>query len=172
MKWSDLENIAWDSNETTADWVKTLNDLRGLIDAADKEDKRSALAAKLDEFADRSNSDDLLTITKLDTSARKYARALRNTNIEERTKSLSAASDEYVSAVKEFSEATVGLKKEASLLRAERFVASIAALTQMISSLIVLSQAIGSKDDSSLVKAINEAVKSAQKLRSILETPS
>ena len=109
MNWSTLDSIDWDSLEATADWVKILNDLRGLIDSADDKDKRSKLAAKLDEFADHSVSDDLLTITRLDASARKSARALRNANITERIQELAAASAEYQAAVKEFTAATAGL---------------------------------------------------------------
>ena len=172
MNWSTLDSIDWDSLETTADWVKTLNDLRGLIDTADDKDKRSKLATKLDEFADHSVSEDLLTITKLDASARKSARALRNANIEQSIQELAAASAEYQTAVKEFSAATAGLKKEASLLRAEKFTSAVTALSETISSLKTLSQVISGDNDAKLADAINEAVKSAQKLRGILETPA
>lgn len=171
MNWSTLDTIDWDSLESTTDWVKTLNDLLGLIDTADDKNKRSKLATKLDEFADNSKSEDLVTITKLDASARKSARALRNTNITERIQELTAASAEYQSTIKEFAAATAGLKKEASLLRAEKFTASVTALTETIASLKTLSQVISGENDTKLANAINETVKSAQKLRGILETP-
>lgn len=170
MNWSTLDSIDWDSLETTADWVKILNDLRGLIDTADDKNKRNKLATKLDEFADHSTSEDLLTITKLDASARKSARALRNVNITESIQELAAASAEYQAAVKEFTAATAGLKKEASLLRAEKFTAAVTTLTETISSLNAVSQVISGDNDVELADAINEAVKSAQNLRGILET--
>jgi len=99
MNWSTLDSIDWSSVQTTADWVKTLNDLQGLIDSADSSDKRSRLAAKLDEFADNSSSDDLATIIKLDAAARKAARALRNDNITQRIDALAAASAEYQASI-------------------------------------------------------------------------
>lgn len=170
MNWSTLDSIDWNSLETTADWVKILNDLRGLIDTADDNDKRIKLATKLDEFADHSVSDDLLMITKLDASARKSARALRNANITESIQELAVASAEYQTAVKEFTAATAGLKKEALLLRAEKFTTAVTALTETISSLKAVMLVTSSDNDEKLVDAINEAVKSAQKLRGILET--
>lgn len=176
MNWSTLGSIDWDSlkaTATTTDWVKTLNDLRGLIDTADDMDKRSKLATKLDEFADHSySSEDYLTIIKLDASARRSARALRNTNIDQSIQELAAASAEYQTAVKELTAATAGLKKEASLLRAEKFTAAVTALTETISSLKTVSEVISDDNNAKLTNAINEAVKSAQKLRGILETPA
>jgi hypothetical protein len=166
MNWNSLDSIDWDEFEATADWIKVLNDLRGLIETADSAEKRGKLADKLDEFADHSSSEDLGTITKLDTSARKAARALRIAEITERIQTLAAASADYQTAVKEFSAVTAGLKKEASLLRAERFTKSVTALTETISSLKNLSQVIEGEN------AITEAVKSAQKLRAILEKPT
>lgn len=169
MNWSTLDAIDWDGLETTADWVKTLNDLRGLIDTADDKDKRDKLATQLDEFANHSVSDDLFAIIKLDASARKTARALRNSIITESIQELAEASAEYQAAVKEFTAATAGMKKEASLLRAEKFTAAVTALTETISSLKDVSQVISDGNDAKLTDAINEAVKSAQKLRGILE---
>jgi hypothetical protein len=169
MNWESLSSIDWDEFETTADWVKLLNDLLGLKESADGPAKRDRLADKLDEFADRSVSDDLATITKLDASARKAARALRNASISESIKELAAASADYQAAVKEFSAASASLKKEASLLRLERFTAATRSLTETISSLKTLSQVVSSKDDKKLAAAIAQAVKSAQELRSILE---
>ncbi len=172
MNWNSLDAIDWDDVETTADWIKILNDLRGLIDTADSGVKLKKLADKLDEFADHSVSEDLDTITKLDASARKAARALRMTDIAQRIQTLASASADYQAAVKEFSAASAGLKKEASLLRAEKFSASVTALTETISSLKNLSQVVSDEDDTKLVGAIDDAVKSAQKLRSILEKPA
>jgi hypothetical protein len=172
MNWNALDSIDWESLETTEDWAKTLNDLRGLIDSADNKDKRAKLAAKLDEFADHSVSDDLVTITKLDTSARRAARALRSSNVSERIQELSAASKEYQAAVKEFSAATAGLKKEASLLRAEKVTEAVRALTATISSLKTLSQVVGDGNDAKVGDAISEAVNAAKKLRDILERPA
>lgn len=172
MNWDSLDSIDWDGVDTTEGWIKLLNDLRTLIDTADEKEKRSRLAEKLDEFADKSTSEDLMTITKLDASARKSARALRMTNITLRTQELAAASAEYKDAVKEFTAAATALKKEASLLRAEKFAAAVNALTETISSLNNLSNLVNSQDEAQLVEAINTAVKSAQKLRGILEAPA
>jgi hypothetical protein len=170
MNWSTLDSIDWDSVQTTADWVKTLNDLQGLISSADTPDKRSQLAGKLDEFADHSSSEDLATIIKLDAAARKAARALRNENIAQRISELSAASADYQAAVKEFSAASAILKKEASVLRAEKLTQALSSLTDTISALKTLSNVIGTKDDElQLATAITQASQSAQKLRALLE---
>ena len=169
MKFEDLSSIDWAAFETTADWVKVLNDLRSLIDQADTSAKRSNLADKLDEFADKSVSEDLVTITKLDGSARKAARALRDENINQRIQELAASSAEFQSAVKELSAATAGLKKEASVLRLERFSTATAALTSTISSLNNLATVVDSRNEDKLAGAIGQAIKSAQSLRKILE---
>jgi hypothetical protein len=172
VNWAKLDSIDWDEFETTADWAKILNDLLGLVDTASDEGKRTKLATALDEFADHSVSDDLTTITKLDASARKAARALRITNMQERNAALAAASSDYQAAVKEFSAATAGLKKEASLLRLEKFTDSINALTGTITSLKTLAQVIEDEQNDKLKGAVDEAVKSAKKLRDILEKPA
>jgi hypothetical protein len=169
MKFEDLSSIDWAQFDTTADWVKVLNDLRGLIDQADSSDKRSKLADKLDEFADNSVSEDLVTITKLDAAARKAARALRDEDVRRRVQELAASSAEFQSAVKELAAATADLKKEASVLRLERFSTAAAALTSTISSLNNLTQVIDSRNENKLAGAIGEAIKSAQALRKILE---
>jgi len=170
MNWSTLDSIDWSSVQTTADWVKTLNDLQGLIDSADSSDKRSRLAAKLDEFADNSSSDDLATIIKLDAAARKAARALRNDNITQRIDALAAASAEYQAVVKEFSAASAALKKEASVLRAEKLTQAVSSLTDTISALKTLSNVIDTQDELQLAAAITQASQSAQKLRELIET--
>ena len=170
MNWNTLDDIDWDSFESTQDWVKVLNDLRGLIDTADTAAKRAKLADTLDEFADRSTSDDLALIVKLDASARKAARALRKTNIADSVAELAAASAEYQAAVKEFAAASAVLKKEASLLRAEKFTQAVSSLTDTISAVKSLTQIVTSQDDPKLAAAITRAVESAQKLRGMLES--
>ncbi len=169
MNWTTLNSIDWDSVQTTADWVKTLNDLQGLIDSADTPDKRSQLAGKLDEFADNSSSEDLATIIKLDAAARKSARALRNDNIAQRIGELAAAAAEYQAAVKEFAAATSILKKEAGVLRAEKLTQAVSSLTGTISALKTLSSVVDTQDELKLAAAITQASKSAQKLRELLE---
>ena len=169
MKIEDLASIDWDQFETTADWVKVLNELRGLIDQSDTPAKRSALAAKLDEFADHSVSEDLATITKLDTSARMAARALRDENINQRIQELAASSAEFQTAVKELSAATAGLKKEASVLRLERFRTATAALTSTISSLSDLAKVVEDGNEDKVKGAIGKVIENAQSLRKLLE---
>jgi hypothetical protein len=172
MNFDTLDGIDWDGLKSTEDWIKTLNDLRGLIDSADTPAKRDKLADKLDEFADHSTSDDLATIVKLDSSARKAARALRKANIADSVAELAAASSEFQSAVKEFNAASAALKKEASLLRAEKFTAAVSALTGTISAVKGLTQVVLDQDDPKLAAAITAAVNSAQKLRTLLEAQS
>jgi hypothetical protein len=158
--------------QTTADWVKVLNDLQGLIDSADTSDKRSRLATKLDEFADNSTSEDLATIVKLDAAARKCARALRNDNITQRIDALAAASADYQAIVKEFSAVSAALKKEASALRAEKLTQAISSLTETISALKTLANVIDTDDELQLAGAITQASQSAQKLRELIEAAS
>jgi hypothetical protein len=169
MKWNALESIDWSEFASTADWVKLLNDLLALQESADTPQKRDLLADKLDEFADHSSSEDLATITKLDAAARKAARALRLADIEQSVKELAAAAADYQAAVKELTAASASLKKEAALLRLEKFGAATASLTETISSLKNLSQVVSANDEKKLAAAIDRAVKSAQELRSILE---
>jgi hypothetical protein len=169
MKFEDLASIDWDQFETTADWVKVLSELRGLIDQADTATKRSSLAAKLDEFADRSASEDLATIIKLDASARKAARALRDENVNQRIEELAASAAEFQTAVKELSAAAADLKKEASVLRLERFRTATAALTSTISSLSDLAKVVEDGNEAKLKGAIGKVIENAQSLRKLLE---
>lgn len=169
MNWDNLNSIYWDNLESTADWVKTLNDLLELANGADSPEQRRQMADKLDEFADNSSSDDLTTITKLDAAARKAARALRNQNIEQRIQELAAASGDYRTAVKELDAATASLKKEAGALRAEKVIAAVSSLSDTILSLKNLSQVVKDGDDGKLADAIKQSIESAQKLRGILE---
>jgi DNA-binding ferritin-like protein (Dps family) len=169
MKWNALQSIDWSEFETTADWVKLLNELLALVESADTAEKRELVADKLDEFADRSSSEDLATITKLDAAARKAARALRVLEMQQRVSELAAASADYHAAVKELTAASAGLKKEAALLRLEKFGAATTALTETIASLKNLSHVVSASDEKKLAGAIERAVKSAQELRSILE---
>jgi 5'-deoxynucleotidase YfbR-like HD superfamily hydrolase len=169
MNWDMLDAIDWESHTTTEDWVKTLNGLQSLIATADTSEKRTALADKLDEFAENSTGGDLATLVKLDRAAWKAALALRNDDTDARIRELEAASGDFKAAVKDFSAATAVLKKEASLLRAEKFTAAVTSLTDMISAVKNLTQVAEDDEDEALVKAVEQVVKSAQKLRGILE---
>lgn len=169
MNWDNLNDIDWDGFVSTADWVKTLNDLLALANSADSPDKRNQMADKLDEFADNSNSDDLTTITKLDAAARKAARALRNQNIAQGIQELATVSGEYRTAVKELDAATAILKKEAKVLRAEKFTAATTSLSDTILSLKNLAQVAKDGNNAELIDAINQSIANAQKLRGILE---
>lgn len=169
MNWNDLNSIDWNGLESTADWVKILNDLLELSKSADSKSERDQIAYKLDEFADNSSSDDLTTITKLDAAARKAARALRNQNIEQSIQELASASADYRTAVKELDAATAILKKEAGVLRAEKITAAVSSLSDTILSLKNLSQAVKDGNDGKLIDAINQSIENAQKLRGILE---
>ena len=170
MNWDTLDAIDWDAFEATEDWIKALNDLRGLIDSADTSQKRDLLAGKLDEFADHSRSEDLATIVKLDSSARRTARALRRASIDQSIAELAAASAEFQTAVKEFTAASETLKKEASFLRMEKFTQAVSSLTETISAVKSLTQVVKAEDDPKLAAAITRAVESAQKLRALLES--
>jgi hypothetical protein len=172
MTLEDLDSIEWDELESTEDWVKMLNDLLGLVDGAQTPARRDALAAALDEFADRSTSEDLSTITKLDAAARKAARALRKSDIAASVNELAAASADFRAAVKELGAATAGLRKEAAKLRAEKITVAVSSLTETIGSLKNLSQVLQSEDGDKIAAAIKEAMQSAQKLRTLLEKPA
>ena len=93
------------------------------------------LAAKLDEFADKYSGDELSLTTKLDSAARKAARALRNENIDQGIKDLALATSDYRAAVKELDVVTASLKKEASVLRVESFTSAVSSLSETILSL-------------------------------------
>jgi len=172
MKWEDLGAIDWSVHESTADWVKLLNELLELSKSADTDQKSSNLADALDSFADNSSSDDLSIITKLDASARKAARALRLADITQRVRDLDAASADYRATVKELDAATASLKKETRLLRAEKVTAAVGALTDTVLALNQLSQTLSEQDSAKLTDAIQQAIKTAQKLRTILEAPA
>lgn len=169
MNWDDLNSINWGELESTADWVKTLNDLLELANTANTKGKRGQMADALDEFADNSSSDDLTAITKLDAAARKAARALRSDNIAQGVQELAAASADYRTAVKELDAATASLKKEAGALRAEKLTAAVSSLSDTILSLKNLSQAVKDENNGKLIDAINQSIDNAQKLRGILE---
>lgn len=170
MNWDDLNSMDWSALNSTADWVKALNDLLELAKTANSPERRGLMADKLDEFADNSSSDDLATITKLDAAARKAARALRNQNIEQGIQELAAASADYRSAVKELDAATAVLKKESEGLRAEKLSTAVSSLSNAILSLKSLSKTIKDESDNSLTDAISQSIDNAQKLRSILES--
>lgn len=171
MTLDDLAKIEWESFEATADWTKVLNDLLGMTDAASAAQRRGELADALDNFADRSTSEDLDVITRLDQVARKAARALRKADITASIGQLQSASADFQAIVKEFSAASAMLRKEASTLRAEKFTAAVSSLTETIASLKLLSQAVVTVDQQNLAPAIAQAVASAQALRELLEKP-
>jgi hypothetical protein len=146
-----------------------LNELMGLVELANTASGRDALADALDMFADSSDADDLATITRLDASARKTARALRNQNDAESIAQLAAASAGFRDTVKDFTVSTLSLKQEASMQRAEKLTAASASLTDTIASLKNLAQIVSNGKDAELLMAMDEAVASAQKLRGLLE---
>lgn len=172
IAWNNLETMDWSLFQTTADWVKLLNDLLELTNSADTAEKRDRLADALDNFADNSRSDDLTTITRLDAAARKAARGLRASNIAESIAELKSASLDYRVAVKEFDAVTAELKKETRLLRAEKVTAVVSALTDTVTALNNLSESMSDQDDAKVIDAIKQTVRSAQKLRGILEAPA
>lgn len=172
MTLEELKSIDWDALESTEDWVKRLNDLLGLVESAQASNKRDLLADTLDEFADRSTSEDLSTITKLDAAARKAARALRREDISARVSELGAASADFQAALKELGAASADLKKAAAKLRAEKITAAVNSLTDTIGSLKNLSQVLDTGERDKIAAAIKEAVQSAQKLRTLLEKPA
>jgi len=171
MNFDQLDALDFEGVDSTADWVKLLNDLLGLAQAGGTTAQLGLLADRLDDFADKSSSEDLDAITKLDRIARKTARAIRLEHAQELVKSLQSASSEFQALTKELKVASETLRKEASLLRAEKFTAAVTSLTDTISSLKDLSKAVASDDETDLAKAITQAVASAQKLRALLEKP-
>jgi arginine/lysine/ornithine decarboxylase len=172
MNFSDCASIDWSAFRTTAEWTKLLNDLLGLTEIASAPEQRAILADRLDEFADHSSSDDLDVITKLDTVARRAARSLRKEDIARSIAELNAANSEFRAVAKEFSAASVALKKEASKLRAEVFDAAVTSLTETISSLKSLSQVVATDADGKLATAIAQAILSTQELRALIERPA
>lgn len=172
ISWNNLQTIDWPATQTTAYWVKALNELLALAADADTPHQCGALADVLDEFADSSNSDDLATITSLDKAARKAARSLRLADVAQRIQALQEASSEYRAAVKVLDAATSGLQKETRLLRAQKVNAAVTSLTGTILALNNLSQSVKAPDDVKLADAINQAALSMKKLRSLLEVPA
>jgi hypothetical protein len=170
INWDSLASIAWGSLSSTADWAAMLNGLLGLAASADSGDKSNQLADRLDEFADKANSDDLQAISKLCDAAGKAARALRSADMTQRVQELAAANSVYQEAAGTIAAATTGLTQEASLLRAEKFTATVNALTQTISSLTTLSKVARDDNNATLVAAINDALASAQKLHDLIKT--
>jgi flavin-binding protein dodecin len=172
ISWNNLDNIDWPATQATAYWVKTLNELLMLTTDANTPEKCNTLADVLDQFADSSNGDDLATITNLDKVARKTARSLRMADITQRLQALEAASSDYRAAVKLLDAATSGLQKETRLLQAEKINAAVTALTGTILTLNTLTQSMTTKDDATLMNAINQAAQSMKNLRNILEVPA
>jgi len=172
VNFDDLASIDWTACENTAQWARLLNDLLALGAQADSTDRRDRLADGLDAFANKSNSVDMDIIKKLDAAAGKAARALRLQNMEDNVSQLAADTPAFQAAVKDFNAVSAGLKKEASLLRAETFSAAVQTLTGTITSLNALGQAVNAADDAKIVAAAAQAVQSVQKLRALLEKPA
>lgn len=172
MNVDDLASIDWATYETTAQWARLLNDLLALGAQANSADRRDRLADTLDAFTNKSNSVDMDAIKKLDAAAGKAARALRLQNMDDNVNQLAADNPPFQAALKDFNAVSAGLKKEASLLRAETFNAAIQTLTSTITSLNALSQAIDAGGDAKIIAATAQAVQSAQKLRALLEKPA
>lgn len=172
MNFDQLDALDFSEFDSIADWTKLLNDLLGLAQAGGTADQLLALADKLDEFADKSSSEDLDAITKLDRIARRAARAIRLDDATNRIAELQGTSSDFQALAKELGAATAALRKETSTLRAEKFTTAITSLTDAISSLKHLADAVSSDDDSDLSKAITQAMSSAQKLRALLERPA
>ena len=172
MTWDELAGIVWPEGEPTAVWAATLSALLELAKSAETSGKRNLLADTLDRFADNSSADDLTTIAKLDATARKCGRGLRGIDIGDAIAALKASSAVYQTAVKELDVAMAGLKKEAKVLRAEKFNAAVVSLTDTITALKNLGGAVKAQDAVKLKDGISSALASAQKLREILEAPA
>ena len=172
MNFDDLASIDWTTFESTAQWARLLDDLLALAAQADSADRRDKLADGLDAFTNKSNSVDMDVIKKLDAAAGKAARALRLQNMGDNVNQLAADNPAFQAAVKDFNAVSAGLKKEASLLRAETLNAAIQTLTGTITSLNALSQVVNADDDAKIIAAAAQAVQSAQKLRALLEKPA
>ena len=172
MTWDEVPTLVWPEGEPTAAWAATLSALMELAKTADSGDKRNLLADALDSFADNSTAEDLTTIGKLDSTARKCARGLRAITIADAIEALKASSAVYQTAVKELDVAMAGLKKEAKALRAEKFNAAVVSLTDTITALKNLGGAVKAQDAAKLKAGISSALTSAQKLRDILEAPA
>lgn len=170
--WNNPQNIDWPATESTAYWVKALNELLELAPYADTPHKCSALADALDQFSDSSNSDDLATITSLDKVARKAARSLRMADMAQRIQTLEAACSDYRAVVKALDAATSSLQKEARLLRAQKVTAAVTSLTGTILTLNHLAQSVAPQEDVQLMEAIDQAARSMKKLRGLLELPA
>ncbi|MDO8653502.1 MAG: hypothetical protein Q7R66_15065 [Undibacterium sp.] len=172
INWNAMEAFSWDDLASSEEWVKHLNAFldRAKIETDPK--KRDRIAAKLDEFADKYSGDELSLTTKLDSAARKAARALRNENIDQGIKDLALATSDYRAAVKELDVVAASLKKEASVLRAESFTSAVSCLSETILSLKNLSQTLKDGDTKDLAAAITESIENVQQLRNKLEAAS
>ena len=145
---------------------------RNCVSASSRIITRCSSYARLVLSADHSASDDLDVITRLDSVARRAARALRLADIAASVAELQVASGDFRVIVKEFSAASVALRKEATTLRAERLTAAVSSLTGTISSLKALEAAVKGDQDQDVVLAISRLVANAQSLRSQLERPT
>jgi hypothetical protein len=172
MNFDDLPGIDWDAIDSTADWTRLLDDLLALARSAGTAEQREILADTFDAFADRSTSDDLALVTRLDGVARKSARALRKQDIAASVAALAAASSEFQTIAREFGAVSAALKQQASQLRAEKFTAAVTSLTQTIASLESLSQAVATDGDDALAAAIADALLGAQRLRALIDKPA
>ena len=169
MTFDDLSSIDWESLSATTQWAKQLDSLLALAPLAGTTGQRGQLANALDAFAEHSSSRDFEIITRFNHVARRPARALRDTSIDEALAALEAASGEFKAISKEVGAVTSSLQKEAAVLRAERLRTAVTSLTDTISSLRAVSQSMGDSDDTKLITALSQAVASAQKLRGLIE---
>jgi hypothetical protein len=170
VTFNDLSAIDWPAFSTTEQWVKLLDALLALGPQAANTAQRATLADALDAFADHSSSPDFELILKLDRAARRAAQGLRNDNIDAALTELEGASAELKAVAKQLGAVTATLKKEASVLRLERFRQAVTSLTDTIASLNAVSQSLAGDDDAKVTAALVRAVTSAQQLRSLLET--
>ncbi len=169
MKIGELKALEWGNLTSTTDWIKLLSQMLSLVQDANSSTERGEIADALDKFADTSFSHDIDVITRLDDVARRTARSLRIDILAATIQSMGARTSELQAIAKEFSASSNALKKQAATLRAEKFNTAVSSLTETITSLRDLSQAVDSAKEDQLFKAIGQAVSNAQHLRNLLE---
>ncbi len=164
----------WDGIEGVEGWRNKLNELLGEAEAMAKNqniDDRLALSRRLTDFILQS-SPGTPEIKQLDEIAGDTAKGLLMGTIDDRLKSIRAASVEYTKLAKQFDAQAETASAAASSIRLERIHRVATSLTDSINAVKELRTGLKEGEDDELAARLDRALKSLQDFRNSIERTS
>ena len=164
----------WDDIEGVEGWTKKLNELLGEAEAMAKNqnmEDRLALSRRLTDFILQSGPH-TPEIKELDEIAGETAKGLMLGSIDDRLKSIRAASVEYAKLTKQFETQAGAASAAAGSIRLDRIRRVTTSLTDSINAVKELRTGLTEGEDDELATRLDRAMKSLQDFRNSIERTS